>query len=285
MARLTRVTQIVDSINAGDYTYSYMYKPSVTAVGTATMWVDGSMSSGTPKYNAYAGSALEATQLVGLGNAGIFNGSTPSAGDYRHLVRVGMATASAITPAYVSILDYLMFYPLIDMDSVDQQDFTNSVSLPRYTDGVGVRAFLVATVPNSAETDVTINYTNTNNEAKSVTSRILIGASTGVIITGSQGISTTGNTPLIELAAGDIGMKSVESVQLSAGVGGFACLVLVKPLTNLNIYENNTFSEVNLINDRFQAPRIYDGAYLNFIMKTGASAASAIRGEFLFVTT
>lgn len=285
MARLTKVTQIVESINTGDYTYSYLYKPSVAAVGTATRWVDGSMSSGIPKYNAYAGNQQESTQLVGLGNSGIFNGSTPTSGDYRHLVRVGMATASAITPAYVSILDYLMFYSLIDLDSVDQQDLTNSVALPRYTDGIGVRAFLVATVPNTAETNITINYTNTDNVSKSVTSGLLIGASTGVIITGSSGVSTSGNTPFIQLAEGDLGMKSVESVQLSAGVGGFACLVLVKPLTNLNIYEANTFSEVNLINDRFQAPRIYDGAYLNFIMKAGASATSAIRGEFLFVTT
>lgn len=286
MPRLTRLQQLANAdITDGNYQYSYLFKSSIPAAGTATRWVDSSMSSGTPKYNAYAGALLESNQLIGSGNAGIFTGSTPATDKFRYLARVAMRTASAVVPSYVMVLDYLLFYPLIDGDSTDQQDMTNSIGLPRYTDGEGVRAFIVATTPGSAEGDVTINYVSHDDTNKSVTCRVLIGASTGVIINGQSSVSTSGNNPFIPLASGSRGIKAINSVTNSTGLGGFYCVVLVKPLTALNIYEANTVSEVNLVNDRFQIPRIYDGAYIHCIMKQGASATGAYTGEFLFLTT
>jgi hypothetical protein len=286
MARLTRIQQLANSyFTDGYYHHAFMYKASIPSAGTATMWVDASMSSGIPKYNAYAGALLESNQLIGTGNAGIFSGATPSANKYRYLARVGMATTSAVVPSYVLILDYLLFYPLIDGDSTDQQDMTNSIGLPRYTDGLGVQAFVVATTPGTAEGDVTVNYVSHDDTNQSITFRLLIGASTGVIINSQSGVSTSGNSPFIPLASGSLGIKAINSITNSTGLGGFYCIVLAKPLASLNIYETATVSEVNLINDKFEIPRIYDGAYIHCIMKQGAAATGAYTGEFLFLTT
>jgi hypothetical protein len=286
MARLTTIQQLADSyFTDGNYHHAFMYKASIPSAGTATMWVDASMSSGTPKYNAYAGALLESNQLIGTGNAGIFSGAIPSTNKFKYLARVGMATTSAVVPSYVLICDYLLFYPLIDGDSTDQQDMTNSIGLPRYTDGNGVRAFIVATTPGTTEGDVTINYVSHDDTNQSITFRLLIGASTGVIINGQSSVSTSGNNPFVPLSNGSRGVKAINSITNSSALGGFYCIVLAKPLTSLNIYETPTVNEVNLINDKFEIPRIYDGAYIHCIMKQGAAATGSYTGEFLFLTT
>ena len=43
------------------------------------------------------------------------------------------------SPDHVHLLDYLMFYPLIDLDDDVEQVMDNTVTLPRYDDGAGVR--------------------------------------------------------------------------------------------------------------------------------------------------
>jgi hypothetical protein len=279
MPTFTSIQQIGNALDTKIHR-SFIYKATVQSAGTATMWIDASMSSGIPKYNAYAGNQLESTQLIGSGNAGIFVGA--STDDDRHLVQMNLR-ASAAVPSFVTLCDYLMFYPLIDFDSTDLQEFSNVATLPRYTDGDGVRAMLVVTVPTSAEVNATVVYTDTDDVQRTVTTRILIATGTGIIGTGQSGVSTSGNNPFIELVGGSKGVKSIQSIQLSGGAGGFGCLVLVKPIASLNIFEANTVSEINFINDKFSMPHIYDGAYLNFIMKQGAAATAQYTGELQFV--
>ena len=282
MSNVSTIQSIGDNLDTKIYR-SFIYKGTVQSSGTAGNWIDASMSSGIPKYNAYAGNQLEATQLIGTGNAGIYSGPTPPNGTEKYLTQIGLR-ASAAVPSFVTLCDYLLFYPLIDLDSTDLQEFTNDVGLPRYTDGDGVRAMIVITVPSIAETDATIIYTDTDNIQRTETTRILIGSNTGTIGSGEPGVSNQGNNPFIGLVAGNKGIKSIQSIQLSAGVGGFACLVLVKPLATINVFEASTYSEISLINDKFILPRIYDGAYLNFIMKQGAAASAQYTGELQFVT-
>jgi hypothetical protein len=68
-----------------------------------------------------------------------------------------LGTAASGSPAVYFLCDYLGYYPLIDGDNTDEQLLVNygaSLSpttdpsvptLPRYTDGIGVKAFYVTT--------------------------------------------------------------------------------------------------------------------------------------------
>ena len=56
--------------------------------------------------------------------------------------------------------DYLLFYPQVDMDSVDPQAMDNTVTLPRYESGDGVRMFVVAQYPYIGGVGFSITYTN-----------------------------------------------------------------------------------------------------------------------------
>jgi len=59
---------------------------------------------------------------------------------------VQTTTANAV-PLTMVLCDYLMFYPQVDMDSLDPQPLVNDITLPRYESGEGVRMFLVAQYP------------------------------------------------------------------------------------------------------------------------------------------
>ena len=57
-----------------------------------------------------------------------------------------MNTAANAVPNYVMMLDYLLYYPFVDMSVTDAQPLVNTVTLPRYTSGVGVQIMAVQVI-------------------------------------------------------------------------------------------------------------------------------------------
>lgn len=55
-----------------------------------------------------------------------------------------MATASTALPITLTLCDYLMYYPLIDEGTTDEQFMINSENLPRYETGAGVQVMAVS---------------------------------------------------------------------------------------------------------------------------------------------
>ena len=55
-----------------------------------------------------------------------------------------MATAATALPMTLTLMDYLMYYPLIDEGTTDEQFMVNNATLPRYTDGDGVQRMAVS---------------------------------------------------------------------------------------------------------------------------------------------
>jgi hypothetical protein len=272
----------------GKYHYQYIFKPTTPAQTTAGLFVDLNQSSGTPKYNPFAGTELTATPLVGLGNAGIYPGNYVS-GSSKHLLRWQMLQIQSSNgpPDYVYLNDYLMFYPLIDCDSVDQQDMVNVDPLPRYADGDGVRIVLVVTAPMALTASLTITYTNSDGvSGRTATANVIPGSAIGVCATaaGTAGASNAA-TPFWPLANGDKGVRSIQSVQFAAGAGGFITACLVKPLAQMNILELNVPTEKNFGFEHQKPPEIKEGAYLNLLIQRGGSFAGNYRGEMVFINS
>lgn len=272
----------------GKVHYQYLYKAAISSPGTAGYFVDTSISSGIPKYNGYIGNALEATPLSGSGNSGIYTGNTIP-GSTKHLARwQAVYSGSAPIPSYLMLLDYLMFYPLIDLDSVDQQDFDNTLTLTRYTSGEGVRAFLVITAPMSITADCTISYTDSDGvSGNTVTFALIPGTAISTIVstsTQAAGVASSA-TPFIPLVASGRGIRSVESLTMSASAGGLATLVLAKPIAELVSYEAGVPTEKIFGFETRLLPQIQDGAYLNIIANQGSANAGNFRSEFIFVNS
>ena len=263
----------------GRYQYCFYTKPNIASPGAGGRVVDTSMSSGQPKYNAYVGIQLAATQLIGSGNDGIFTGPAPEAGYNKHLMTWGTRLISPATVCHFVLADYLLFYPLIDLDSIDTQEFDNTASLPRYTSGVGVQAFLNCAVQSSANATATLVYVDDGDIQRTTTFRVLTGTTNMVI----NGGGTASTQRFIPLASGSKGIKRAVSFTLNAAAGGFANLVLCKPLATNQSYETATHTEVSFVTDKLTIPKIEDGAYLNILAQTMASGAINIQGELLIV--
>jgi hypothetical protein len=283
------VAEVADAVQQGRHHTQHFFRTGVPgSFGTSNIFGDASIgSSGPPVYNAYLGTALEATQLIGQRNQGIYTGPTlPTQERYLLSVSLTQAGTGGFFPS-VYFLDYLMFYPYIDCDSVDEQILDNPVSLPRYTDGEGVRmAFFSQTPSTGAGNSITVNYTNQDGVAKTTVSQIRVSGSIGVNGSGHPGgVNAMG--PFVPLANGDRGVRSVQSVQLAGGIGAFAVLVLVKPLFNLALNELASTVEKNFLREQAALPRIYEGAYLNYIynLSGNTGALGPIIGQAQFIWT
>ena len=266
--------------------YQMMFKAALVAGGTAGYIVDASMSSGTPKYNAYAGPELTATPLIGGGNAGVYAGPF-EAGLVKHLVSWNAQMSQA--PAWVRLLDYLLCYPLIDGDSTGAQVMVNASGLPRHTTGAGVRAMLVSFAPMTAAATVSYSYTNSEGVAgRTATGAVVPAGLGGVVVSAavpSNGTAvSTSNvcTPYLPLEGGDTGIRSVESVTFNSSPGGFMTLVLVKPLAQLAVLEAGVTAEHAFGMDSTSFPQVSEGAYLQCIAQIASASASSLVSAFLF---
>jgi hypothetical protein len=278
------VRQLADSVATdGREWQSFFFKAAVPAPG-AGRWADGSVGSGIPTYNAYVGNPLDATPLTGVGNRGIYTGPTPEAGQEKFLHVMQAVSIGAGVPAYLLLADYLMFYPLIDGDSTDQQDMSNTSPLPRYASGDGVQCMIVVASPMTQAGTVTVSYTNSDGVSGRTTTAGLVATTViGSLANTSNATTAAGAvSPFIPLASGDKGIRSIESVTVSDSPGGLFNAVLVKPLAHLQIRENSTAAEKVMLPHSASCPKIETGAYLNWILNNGNATAPSLRGFLQF---
>lgn len=278
--------EIGQAFDDGRFHNQFIYKVTTPVPGTAGFFVDLNQSAGVPKYNAFAGSSLTATSLVGSGNNGIYPGNYIS-GRSKYLQRWQMQDdqLSSGAPDYIYLSDYLLFYPLIDCDDVDIQFMDNAVTLPRYASGEGVQIVLIATAPIASTASLTITYVNSDGvSGRTSTANIIPAASIGVCATGSGLAGSTGQvTPFWPLATGDKGVRAIESIQFASGAGGFICACLVRPLATLQTYEAQVPVEKYYGFDNQKMPEILEGAYLNFLIQRSNISAGNFKGELIFI--
>lgn len=272
----------------GKYHYQYVYKTAVPAPVTAGYFVDCNQSSGIPVYNAFAGSALTLTPLTGNKNQGIYVGPQPISGESKRLLRWQVTTTTSTNgpPSYLYLCDYLGFYSLIDADSTDLQEMDNTEALPRYSTGDGVRVVLVASAPMTATASCTMTYTNEAGvTGRSVTFNVIPATAIGVCATGvATSLGGAGQaSPFVNLADGDTGVRAIESFTFAAGAGGFVCACLVKPLATMSYYEASVAAEKMFGFEWQKLPVVEQGAYLNILMQRGATAATTLYSELVFI--
>lgn len=293
---LNRLRDIVDqAYTNGKNCYTTFRKVSPIAA-VAGYWVDLSMAAGNPVPNYYVGSELMATVPDNWYRKSIWHGGAVSPDvKYLHKICFFCGTAAG-APAPYMLCDYLMYYPLIDMDNTDEQFLINygpvatdvldpeAAVLPRYTDGVGVQAFLVATNPYVGGAFFQIKYTNTNGASGRMSKVTETNASTYISTVVNSHVRAASSPQrfgaFIQLQPGDFGIRSVESIQFFSSNGGLASLVLVRPLATLMTKEITAWCEFDFLKDKMSLPRIYDGAFLGLMVMPSATIASVpIIGE------
>lgn len=266
----------------------------VPAVATiAGQWFDFSTAAGNPVPNYYASAPLVAAELES--RKGIYHGANVSPAKkflQRMTVMNGAAGVTTTTSQNLGLylLDYLLYYPFIDMDAAgEDQVMDNTVPLSRYTDGKGVMMMLIAQAQTIGGGAFTVGYTNQDGVAGRVTPACLCAAAQPYGALVSAVTNAAGVCPFIPLQEGDTGVRSVESINFSVANGGLAALVLVRPLDRLHSAEESRRTtagtiesfgsavESEAISMRAGAVQIQDGAYLNFIGQTIAGTIAGMQ--------
>lgn len=267
----------IDSLNAynsavisGGQTHTCTFRKTSAVATTAGIWCDLSMSPNHPVTNFYASTPTTAATL--LAREGLQHG-TDQTPNVKYLKRITAVSGQA--PCKLLLCDYLLYYPFIDGDSTEWQEMTNGVTLPRYTTGAGVHAFMVAQGVYTGGARFQVDYTNSNNVSGRISnySTSNSAGTSGTLITSGTTAGTFGWA--IPLLGTDIGIRSVQRVQFETANGGIFALVLCVPLATLSIREVSVAAEKDFLLDTgMSMPRIYDGAYLNFLALPSGSLAT-----------
>lgn len=263
------------------------------AVTIAGQWYDYSTASSYPPANYYASAPMIAARVDTDRGLHIPTTVSPEKQFIRKLTLMSCAAGVTTTTSQnqvVWMLDYLLYYPFVDLDAVaEEQLMTNTVTLPRYTDGKGVMMMMVAQSATAGGGSFTVNYTNQAGESGRVTpTTYCVAAQPSGALVNATGNAASAH-PFIPLQAGDRGVRSVQSVTMAGANGGLGAIVLVKPIECSYIREEcrrptssptedyGDASELERIRMKSGTVQIEDGAVLSFIARTSAgSIASSI---------
>lgn len=276
------IDQLVSNITSGQFQRTDWNKITGGSAYTAGRWYDFSALAGTPVANAWAGTALawrscdettgNGTQIFGLPHGGNVSALT------KHILNVSAITGVATgVPGQLMLVDMQGYYPGINMNVATAQTLTGSPTL-RYTNGAGVRPFLVVTATTGATAhNVALSYTNqagTAGRALPVTVACTASAITPHIT--HAGTAANNYGPFLPLASGDTGVQSVQTVTISAASGsGTGALVLARPLLTIPLTTVSVATERDLLNQIPSLPRVFDGACLTWLYFAGAATAAS----------
>lgn len=154
--------------------------------------------------------------------------------------------------------------------------------------GAGVQAFITPSVALGAGTpNIQLTYTDQSGNAGNVTPTTLpisnATAPIGQIEYSGTGAGKFG--PFVPLAAGDSGIRLVEQFNYNVThTSGTTNVCLCRPLLTLPMTTIGVAAERDLLNQMPSLPRVYDGAFLTWLMYAGAATpvTSAFYGHLDF---
>jgi len=257
------------------------FNKNVTVNTTTGITQDLSGLSGNPVAQYFIGASGTSTEMSYLLNdKGLDHGGTMT-GYKKYLSNILLQTVTAaLAPCTLRVLDYLMYYPFIGMDT-GLQNLTNTITLPRYSASDGVQMMMVEQNPYVGGATVQVGYTNQDGVAGRLTPVIQLNTATSIGTIATSAPTTAAVCgDFLPLQSGDYGVQTVDTVEFFAGDVGTVCICLVKPLAGVAIYEITSPCDWNMWNYLGYLPEIKNDAYLNLLFKPAAAGTGAVTNTF-----
>lgn len=201
-----------------------------------------------------------------------------------HLLNMSAMTAGGTTvPTTLLLVDLLGVYARIDANYASAVTFGNTLTLPRYTTGAGVRAFacVYPTTLGANAHNFIISYTNQGGAANSRAFPQTVAGTVSALPTHISHSGTAANNvgPFLPLQTGDTGIQSIQTWQQSAAGGTastFQNVVLCKPIMAIPITTQYILAERDLLNQFPSLPLVQEasassGACLAWLQYAGAA--------------
>jgi len=276
MSGFRNVADLADAELAGGYHYALFFK-GFTSTMPALYWNDLTTTGSIPRASYYVGDDLTFTRMPAGNHLSIYSGGDVSpATKVLKSFSIIQTSSANLRPCKFVLCDYLGYYPLISAETTGTQVFDNTVEIPRYADGAGVRAFVVQIFGANAGARYSISYVNQDGITKTTPEVDAAFGGTGTLQHGYRFVNNA-YRPFLDLAAGDSGMRRVNSLTCSVVGAGVMALVLVKPIAEAYYLDTSstTPAEIKQFETRQALPVIEDGAFLG-MLATFPSAPSGL---------
>lgn len=213
-------------------------------------------------------------------------------GKTKHLLSATINTpATTLTPAMIVITDIIHIYPSLVMvttpSTLSNHPTWTGTGDTRMTNANGVQLTALLTTASSAAGAITPNYTDQDNNTQAITRAIYgpVAAHPAGACFGDSGASATPGGYTAPLAAGDYGVKQVNSYTIGTGAtAGVGCFVLHRPIATIPLAAANTPTVVDFTTGPIRLPRIYDNACIGIFVQIGGAltTGNVINGELVF---
>jgi hypothetical protein len=215
----------------------------------AGVWHSLWPASGYPTGGAAPASTPGAAYTNGAGGLAAWANQDPLT---KHLLAI---EAGANRDCWLMVYDRLVGVGGVSLTSTGNKTIS-SAALPRYTDGVGVQAWLEVTTITSTPAPIVNLSSYTDHEGNT-------GASGGTITFPATATNVDALVGPLPIASGDLGIRAVSTLNVATAGGGSsaASLILIKPLAYLPLTAN-IGTALDLMAKLPTTPRIYDGATL-----------------------
>jgi hypothetical protein len=293
---ISSLDQLIAANAAGrNFKYIWCKQNSTGSALAAGKWSNTATWNGNPCAMIYtAGPVVLSGNLLGLsmvadspvGNPATI-GTIPHGGPVapyiKYLTSIEVnGTVATTVPSWLLLVDILVTVPGIVPDTAGQT--LNHPPLPRYTNGQGVMMFLeqygVASGTISSAIDITgtgFLYTNASGlSGQTIPWSVQAGGATANSASNlvHSGVIANDCGPFLPLAAGDVGVQSVQRTKFTGAQTGTCCLVLCKPLAQIPLHQALYSSGRDYVFNIPTMPVIQDGACLAFLVYSGAALAT-----------
>lgn len=260
------------------------YNKTTAVAGVAGSWTDLGTATGSVPASTYAGTSLTFVPTDDTwGEGAIYHGGNVSTATKHFLNASASIYAAAGAPWILMCVDQVGYVPITGADVTGTSSRTVTMTAlnsgSRWPDGKGLRAYFSTEVaPTAGGPNLTaFNYTDQDGNT-GVSMGVTVGFK-ATPVTGEiphSGNAATRYAPFLPLAAGDYGIRDIESFTLSGGTAytgsGQLVLHLVKPLWQIPIPASGILTERDFVNQLPSLPQIPDGACLKFLLfQTGAT--------------
>lgn len=265
--------QVISALSTGKGQQLMVSKDNLAANPVAskpyTLWQAG----GLPGAGTWGTSGTG--RAVTDADAGAIPFVNPTAPATMHLLTWGAGATVAL--GTLLLIDRLVEYPI----SLAATSSPTSPTIPsRDANGAALGAGVMMFFENEAagaataatNPTITVTYTNSAGTASRSSGAVAMEASQPV-----RRVLTPNVNPNIwfPMAAGDLGVRSVQTVTLSATMTTTrANLVLARPLAILPVLTANSYVERDLVLQLASMPRVFDDSYLSFLLMANTTNSS-----------